>query len=116
MNRNSLLRHGVPKDEAMVDSVAARIADPAEIRRSRQFPYQYLAAYLNAEEAVPQKIKAALSEAAESACGNVPELPGPIVIGLDTSGSMSSAITGRRGRGATSRMRCVDVAALFAAA
>src|SRR5205807_9152968 len=110
MNLNTLLRHEVLKDQAMVDYVAARIADPDEIRRSRQFPYQFLAAYLNAEDAVPQKIKAALSDAAEIACGNVPELPGPVVIGLDTSGSMGSAITGRRGYGATSKMRCVDVA------
>ncbi len=29
---------------------------------------------------------------------------------------MSSAVTGHRGRGATSKMRCIDVAALFAAA
>jgi 60 kDa SS-A/Ro ribonucleoprotein len=93
-----------------------RIADADEIRRSRQFPYQFLAAYLNADESVPQKIKAALHQAAEIACGNVPELPGPVVIGLDTSGSMSSPVTGNRGRGATSKMRCVDVAALFAAA
>ncbi len=34
----------------MVDYVAARIADADEIRRSRQFPYQYLAAYLNARQ------------------------------------------------------------------
>jgi len=71
---------------------------------------------LNAGQEVPQKIKAALHEAAEIACGNVPELPGPIVIGLDVSGSMSMPVTGNRGRGATSKMRCVDVAALFAAA
>src|SRR5581483_10148391 len=58
----------------------------------------------------------ALCQAAEIACGNVPELPGPIVIGLDVSGSMQSPITGQRGRGATSKVRCVDVAALFAAA
>jgi 60 kDa SS-A/Ro ribonucleoprotein len=71
---------------------------------------------LNADDNVPQKIKTALHKAAEIACGNVPELPGPVVIGLDTSGSMSSAVTGHRGRGATSKMRCIDVAALFAAA
>ena len=100
----------------MVDYVAARLADPDEIRRSRQFPYQFLAAYLNASDEVPQKIKAALHKAAEIACGNVPELPGPVVIGLDVSGSMGSPVTGNRGRGATSKMRCVDVAALFAAA
>jgi 60 kDa SS-A/Ro ribonucleoprotein len=116
MNLNTLKRHGVLDDPAMVDFVAARIADPEEIRRSRQFPYQFLAAYLNVDEAMPQTIKAALGGAAEVACGVVPELPGPIVIGLDVSGSMQSAVTGWRGGGATSKVRCVDVAALFAAA
>jgi len=100
----------------MVDYVAARIADTEEIRRSRQFPYQFLAAYLNADAEVPHQVKAALHEAAEIACGNVPQLPGAVVIGLDTSGSMSSPVTGQRQRGATSTVRCVDVAALFAAA
>ncbi|MFO0869165.1 MAG: TROVE domain-containing protein [Pirellulales bacterium] len=116
MNLNTLLRHEVLNDRVMVDYVADRLADADDIRRSRQFPYQFLAAYLNASDEVPQKIKAALHKAAEIACGNVPELPGPVIIGLDTSGSMSSPVTGHRGRGATSKMRCVDVAALFAAA
>ncbi len=122
MNLNTLLRHEVfvlangKPDHALVDYVAERIADADEIRRSRQFPYQYLAAYLNAAEEVPQKIKTALHQAAEIACGNVPVLDGPVVIGLDVSGSMASPATGHRGRGATSKMRCVDVAALFAAA
>jgi 60 kDa SS-A/Ro ribonucleoprotein len=116
MNLNTLQRHGVFEDAAMVQTVVDRLADETEIRRSRQFPYQYFAAYLNASDEVPHKIKAALHKAAEIACGNVPELPGPVIIGLDTSGSMSCAITGNRGRGATSKMRCIDVAALFAAA
>ena len=116
MNLNTLARHEVCQDNDIVGYVANRIADADEIRRARQFPYQYLAAYLNAGDDVPQKIKAALHRAAEIACGNVPELPGPVVIGLDTSGSMSSPVTGHRGRGATTKMRCVDVAALFAAA
>jgi 60 kDa SS-A/Ro ribonucleoprotein len=136
MNLNTLLRHGVfdesktqlgsalsaagitiPETGAdIVDMIAARIADEKEIRRSKQFPYQYFAAYLNAEDSVPQKIKTALHQAAETACGNVPELSGPVVIGLDTSGSMSCSVTGYRGQGTTSKMRCIDVAALFAAA
>jgi len=145
MNLNTLLRHGVFSVEQlsstvsevgtnftsdkrlgqsfynMVDYVADRIADESEIRRSKQFPYQYFAAYLNADDNVPQKIKTALHKAAEIACGNVPELPGAVVIGLDTSGSMSCAVTGNRGHRngtqcATSKMRCIDVAALFAAA
>ncbi len=124
MNLNTLVRHGVigPDNREMIDYVAARLADPDEIRRSRQFPYQFLAAYMNASDEVPQKIKAALHTAAEIACGNVPELPGPVVIGLDVSGSMGSPVTGNRGwvghprSGSASKMRCVDVAALFAAA
>lgn len=116
MNLNTLLRHEVLSDRELVDYVAVRLADADEIGRSRQFPYQFLAAYLNASAEVPQKIKLALHQAAEIACGNVPELSGPVMIGLDTSASMSMSATGWRGRGATSKMRCVDVAALFAAA
>ncbi len=43
MNLNTLVRHGVigPENREMVDYVAARLADQDEIRRSRQFPYQY---------------------------------------------------------------------------
>ncbi|QEG02373.1 hypothetical protein Mal15_64940 [Stieleria maiorica] len=121
MNLNTLLRHDVFKngnkpDDAMIDYVAGRIADPEAIRRSRQFPYQFLAAYLNAADEVPHKIKSALHDAAEIACGNIPQLPAPVIIGLDTSGSMGCSVTGWQGRGRTSKMRCVDVAALFAAA
>ena len=118
MNLNTLLRHDVfnvvdrsvdpsitrmtggAVNDNMVDYVADRIADQSEIRRGKQFRYQYFAAYLNADDNVPQKIKTALHKAAEIACGNVPELPGPVVIGLDTSGSMSSAVTGQCVRGA----------------
>lgn len=116
MNLNMLARHGVFHcDETMVDFVADRIADAEEVKSSRQFPYQFFAAYLNASEHVSHKIKAALHRAAEIACGNVPELPGPIVIGVDTSGSMTSPVTGDR-HGKPSKVRCIDVAALFAAA
>ncbi|QGQ23551.1 TROVE domain-containing protein [Gimesia benthica] len=116
MNLNTLLRHDVFQDAALVDYVADRLADAEAIRQSRQFPYQFLAAYLNVSAEVPRKIQTALHQAAELACGNVPELPGPVVIGLDTSGSMQCPVTGWQRRGATSRMTCVDAAALFAAA
>ena len=55
------------KDDYKVDYVAGRIADESEIRRGKQFPYQYFAAYLNADDNVPQKIKTALQKAAEIA-------------------------------------------------
>jgi 60 kDa SS-A/Ro ribonucleoprotein len=116
MNLNTLLRHGVFDDPEMVEYVALRIADPEEVRRARQFPYQYMAAARSVEASVPEFVRMALDDAAEVACGNVPELSGPVLIGLDVSGSMASPVTGYRGRGATTAMRCVDVAALFAAA
>jgi 60 kDa SS-A/Ro ribonucleoprotein len=55
MNLNTLVRHGDFGRDAnreMVDYVAARLADPDEIRRSRQFPYRFLAAYMNANNEV----------------------------------------------------------------
>lgn len=122
MNLNTLLRQGVltgfrgKPDAAMVKLIADRFSNENEIKRSKQFPYQYLAAYKHAANDVPQAIKSALHRAAEIACGNVPRLPGPVLIGLDVSGSMHFPITGYRGRGGTSAMNCVDVAALFAAA
>ncbi|MEL6896722.1 MAG: TROVE domain-containing protein [Planctomycetota bacterium] len=88
MNLNTLLRHDVFKngnkpDNTMIDYVAGRIADVDAIRRSRQFPYQFLAAHLNAADEVPHKIKSALHDAAEIACGNIPQLSAPVIIGLD---------------------------------
>jgi 60 kDa SS-A/Ro ribonucleoprotein len=116
MNLNTLLRHGVFEDKALAAEVAVRLGDAEEVRAARQFPYQYLAAYRNADAGVPEVVRSALSRAAEFACGNVPALPGPVVIGLDVSGSMASPVTGVCGRGATSKLRCVDAAVLFAAA
>src|SRR5205085_7884971 len=68
MNLNTLLRHGVFDDPALVAEVAARLGDADEVRRSRQFPYQYLAASLNAEAGVPDAVRAALGRAAGVAC------------------------------------------------
>ncbi|MES2790222.1 MAG: TROVE domain-containing protein [Planctomycetota bacterium] len=116
MNLNTLQRHGVFNDEEAVKFTVARLTDENEVRRSRQFPYQFFSAYLNTSDEVPRAIKTALHQAAEIACGNVPQLPGPVVIGLDVSSSMRSPITGHGGRGTPSKMNCVDVAALFAAA
>jgi hypothetical protein len=83
MNLNTLVRHGVfENDERTVDEVARWIAGVEEIKRSRRCPYQFVAAYLNASRDLSHKIKAALHTAADVACGNVPRLSGPIVIGL----------------------------------
>ncbi len=66
-------------------------------------------------EGMPPEIAKALKFAVQCSISNVPKLQGNIVIAIDVSGSMSSSITGYR-QGATSQLRCVDVAALFASA
>lgn len=115
MNLNTFARHGVFRDDALVKRLAERLADPDQVRRSRVFPYQLLVAFMNADNEVPWKLKNALQDAMEIAIGNVPEIAGKIVICPDVSGSMQSAVTGVR-KGATSKVRCIDAAALVAAA
>lgn len=44
MNLNTFARHGVLKNDDMVDLLAARIADKDEVRKAHAMPYQLLAA------------------------------------------------------------------------
>lgn len=115
MNLNSFARHGVFADGAMTRRIARKLADADEVRRARVFPYQLLVAYLNAGGDVPEIVRDSLQDAMEVALSNVPEIAGSVVICPDVSGSMRSPVTGHR-KGASSKVRCVDVAGLVAAA
>lgn len=119
MNLNTLARHGVFRSNTHINMVAAKLADATLVERAKPFPYQLFTAYLytkdtTGNEEVPVKIQNALHDALEIASKNVPTFSGPANIAVDTSGSMRSAsVTGTR-EGATSKMMCVDVAALVA--
>ena len=117
MNLNTFQRHGVFQDAEMVELIANRLRDADAIKRAKVFPYQLLMAYKMAEAnaEIPRKITEALQDAMEIAIENVPEIDGKVYVFPDVSGSMSSAVTGFR-KGATSNVRCIDVAALVAAA
>jgi 60 kDa SS-A/Ro ribonucleoprotein len=115
MNLNTFARHGVFEEPTMTAHLAARLRDASEIARSRVFPYQLLAAYRSADSAVPSAVRNALEDAMELAIANVPRIDGQVYVCPDVSGSMRSAITGHR-KGATTTVRCVDVAALVTAA
>lgn len=115
MNLNTFARHEVFKVGGMAQRIAERLRDPAAVRRARIFPYQLLSAYTMTGEQVPDVVRDALQDALDVALENVPELPGQVYVLLDVSGSMASPVTGYR-KGATSKVRCVDVAALVAAA
>jgi 60 kDa SS-A/Ro ribonucleoprotein len=114
MNLNTFARHGVFEVEGLTELIAARLRDPVKIAHARVFPYQLMAAYASTAEGVPQEVRDALQDALEIATANVPEVPGKVFVCPDVSGSMNSPVTGHR-RGATTAVRCVDVAALVAA-
>lgn len=115
MNLNTFLRHEVFDDIALTRTIAARLASPAEVQRARAFPYQLLMAYTQADPKIPQVVRAALHDAMEAALANVPATLGKVFVLPDVSGSMHSPVTGHR-QGATTQVRCIDVAALVAAA
>lgn len=114
-NLNSFARNGVFEVDGFTERLAARLRDPDEIRKARAFPYQLMVAFTMADPAVPALVREALQEAMEIALGNIPAIGGYVVVCPDVSGSMASPVTGYR-RGATTAVRCIDVAALVAAA
>src|SRR6266567_2608307 len=115
MNLNTFARHGVFEQSGMTESIADRLRDAVAIRKSRVLPYQLMVAYVIAEQGVPAAVRDALQDAMEIAIANVPEFEGKVYVCPDVSGSMASPVTGHR-PGATSKVRCIDVAALVAAA
>ncbi|HSX58860.1 MAG TPA: VWA domain-containing protein [Tahibacter sp.] len=114
MNLNTLQRNGVFEDAALTARLAATLRDEAQIRKARAMPYQLLAAWNAGRADLPPAIRDALQDAMEIATDNVPHLQGNVVVAIDVSGSMASPVTGHR-HGATTAVRCVDVAALVAA-
>jgi len=115
MNLNTFARHGVFKQSGMTQLIADRLRDEAMIEKTRVFPYQLMVAFALADERVPGIIRDALQDAMEIALKNVPKIEGKLYICPDVSSSMSSPVTGHR-KGGTSKVRCIDVAALVAAA
>ncbi|MGK5060795.1 RNA-binding protein [Janthinobacterium sp. LB2P49] len=115
MNLNTFGRHGVYAIDGMPELIAAKLRDPEAIGRARVFPYQLMSAYMAAGESVPAIVRNALEQALEISLAHVPRIAGKVVVCPDVSGSMSSPVSGFRGS-ATSSVRCIDVAALVAAA
>ncbi|MFI1956397.1 TROVE domain-containing protein [Streptomyces althioticus] len=113
MGPMALVRNLRNFDEAGVSDeaaarVAARIADPEEVARSRQFPFRYLAAYRHAPSL---RWSYPLEQALGHSLANVPELPGRTLVLVDRSGSMFYARMSDR-----SVLTRADAAAVFGAA
>ncbi|WP_037668467.1 TROVE domain-containing protein [Streptomyces griseus] len=113
MGPMALVRNLRNFDEAGVSDevaagVAARISGPAEVARSRQFPFRYLAAYQHAPSlrwAYP------LEQALGHSLANVPALSGRTLVLVDRSGSMFYSRLSDR-----SELNRADAAAIFGTA
>ena len=114
-NLNTFLRHEVFAKSKNIKMVAEKLRDETAIARSRVLPYQLLTAYQATSNQMPSEIREALQDAMETAVQNVPAIQGKVVVCPDVSGSMHSSVTGHRGS-ATSKTRCIDIAALVSAA
>ena len=115
MNLNTLARNGAFAVDGVTEAVAARLADSQAIARVRPMPYQLMVALDQVGDGVPLAVQAALESALEASLAGVPQLEGQVVVCPDVSGSMSSPATGYR-KGASSKVRCIDIAALVSAA
>lgn len=113
MGAMALVRNLRNFDEAGVsdevaERVAARISDPAQVARSRQFPFRYLAAY---QHAPSLRWSYPLERALGHSLANVPALSGRTLVLVDRSGSMFYTRMSDR-----SKLTFADAAAVFGAA
>lgn len=109
MGYMALLRNLRNFDEAGVSdevaaTVAAKLADPAEVAASRQLPFRFLSAYRSVHSL---RWSWPLEQAVGHSLGRVPALGGRTLILVDTSGSMSGGFS----RDGT--LKRWDAAALF---
>jgi hypothetical protein len=109
MGYTALLRNLRNFDQAGVsdevaERVAAKLADPAEVARSRQLPMRFYSAYIAAPSL---RWGWALEKALTAALVNVPSLPGRTLVLVDTSSSMNGGFS------KDGTVRRWDAAALF---
>lgn len=110
MGYMALLRNLRNFDDAEIDRdvarfVADRIADPVQVRASKQLPFRFLSAYL---ATASDRWRQPLADALETSVENLPLLPGKTLVCIDVSGSMQDPVSERS---MVQRWQC---AALFA--
>jgi hypothetical protein len=109
MGYMALLRNLRNFDDANIAQVSrafvnAKLANPREVARSRQFPFRFYSAY---REIATLQWAPALERALDLSLLNVPRFSGRTLVLIDTSASMRSTLSGR------SKRSRVEIAALF---
>jgi hypothetical protein len=104
-NLRNFEKAGISRDARK--AVQGRLADPAQVAKSRQFPFRFLSAYRAVEG---DWWNEALSDALDASVGNLPKFKGRTLVLVDTSGSMRSPISQK------SSVSHVDIGGLFGVA
>ena len=96
---------------ADITPVLGHLANPTNVRRSRQLPFRFYSAWreLGVAGCLTTRITRALDQALMASCENVGRLGGRTAVLIDTSYSMSSSLSAR------SQVSCRDTAAVLAA-
>lgn len=90
-NLRNFLEAGV--SAPVLKGVAARIADPAEVAKSRQLPFRFWSAFKNTSNSTV--FSNALEEGLNACLQNVPSLKGRTLVLIDNSGSMGRVMSGK---------------------
>lgn len=105
-NLSSILQAG-----ANVEPVLSRLADPEQVRRSRQLPFRFYSAYrtLSVKNLLTPEIHRALEVAIRASIDNMERFAGRTLIAVDVSASMCCTLS------LNSSVRCCDIASLLGA-
>lgn len=96
-----------------VKKVNEILEDPERVRKSRQMPYRFYSAYKNVQS---EKFMAALAEALDYSCENIPEFDGRTLVLVDKSGSMDGTLSRGSNFGTGYSPHYWEVGALFGVA
>ena len=96
---------------ADIEPVLETFRSEEAVRKSRLLPFRFYSAYQELQRAgvASTKVTGALDAAMANACANVDRLPGRTAVLIDTSGSMSQAVSRK------SVTSCRDIAAVLGA-
>lgn len=103
------LRNIINAQPYNINKVYTTLADPEQVRKSKQLPFRFLSAYKELEfvPAASSEVFDVLETAIDISVENMERLPGRTAIVVDVSGSMSSTISSK------SQMRCAEVGLLL---
>lgn len=101
------LRNIIRANPSNINKVFDYLQNPEAVKRSRQLPFRFLAAYKEVASIGGSRVLDVLENAVDASIENMPKLPGTTVIAVDCSGSMSDPVS------AKSSIRCYEIAMML---